>query len=372
MLRRDPARPPGSDPRRAGPRRDDQPCRRSPCPPRAHCRTPSSPCRHARHHLLRRPAPRRDRQPLVPRPDRRAARGRAAGSVGPRDGWGDANGDGWPDLFLATYAAYPPLTANPDWTDPGHDHAPDRLLLGGPAGFRLDPAFPALRGWTSGVAFTDLDRDGDDDLVVARYAELRQPREPAGSTTLLRNDRGRFTVVPGLPPGPGGRLGGRSVAVLDHDGDGLLDLLLLQDRYGGGSSRLLRNPGRLGRPWTDITASAGLPLDLEGFSAATADLDGDGPGGPVRRRFGPRPAAPRRAVRRERARRAARSGCGERQRRHRARLLHRPPTSTETAGPTSCSPPTGSRSRRTTTGSRPCGCCSTTGTTPTARPSSPT
>lgn len=198
------------------------------------------------------------------------------GRYGHAAGWGDANGDGLQDLFLGTYGAYPPLMGNPAWTDPDHDFAPDQLLLNTGSGFRVDQNFPDLRGWTSGVVFTDLDRDGDDDLVVSRFAEKGLDRTKAGDTVLLKNDGGSFTPTSGLPPGPEGRLGGRSVGVFDYNTDGLLDLLFVQDRYSGASSRLLRNPGQLDQPWIDVTEAAGLPLNLEGFSVTTSDLTGDG------------------------------------------------------------------------------------------------
>jgi hypothetical protein len=210
-----------------------------------------------------------DRTALLPPEVLRGRYGHAAG-------WGDANGDGLLDLFLGTYAAYPPLMQNPAWTDPQNDYQPDRLLINTGNGFRVDTTFPNLIGWTSGVVFTDLDRDGDDDLVVSRFAEAKFDRATAGSTVLLRNDGGTFVRTTALPAGPGGRLGGRSVGVLDYDADGYLDLYFVQDRYSGASSRLLRNPGSLGATWTDVTAAAGLPLDVEGFSATTTDLTGDG------------------------------------------------------------------------------------------------
>jgi hypothetical protein len=198
------------------------------------------------------------------------------GRYGHAAGWGDANGDGLMDVFLGTYAAYPPLMNNPAWTDPAHDFAPDQVLINTGTGFRVGQTFDDLPGWTSGVAFTDLDRDGDDDLVLSRYAETAFAREPAGQTVLMRNDGGTFVRTSGLPVGPGGRLGGRSVGVLDYDADGWLDLLFVQDRYSGASTRLLRNPGSLDLPWTDVTSAAGLPVNLEGFSATTTDLTGDG------------------------------------------------------------------------------------------------
>jgi enediyne biosynthesis protein E4 len=197
------------------------------------------------------------------------------GRYGHTAGWGDANGDGLMDLFLGTYHAYPPLMANPDWTDPAHDYAPDQILINTGSGFRVGQTFADIPGWTSGVVFTDLDRDGDDDLVLSRYAEKAYDRAPAGNTVLLRNDGGTFVRTSVLPAGPGGRLGGRSIGVLDYDGDGWLDLFLTQDRYSGASSRLLRNPHSLSAPWTDVTAAARLPLNIEGFSATTTDLTGD-------------------------------------------------------------------------------------------------
>ncbi len=62
--------------------------------------------------------------------------------------------------------------------------------------------------------------------------------------------------------------------MLDHDGDGLLDLLVTGDKWGDGFTRLFRNKGRLA--FEDATAKAGLPLNMPGLGVITPDLNGDG------------------------------------------------------------------------------------------------
>jgi hypothetical protein len=178
---------------------------------------------------------------------------------------GDVNGDGWTDLLIGTFADRPPETYQERGaTGP----SPDRLLLGGPDGVRLDESFPAEYGRTSGAALADLDNDGDLDMVLAR--NVRDKQRGDAPSRVLRNDGGRFAPVTTLPE----PVGARSVGVLDYDADGLLDLLVTEDRFSGGSSRLLRNTGNLS--FTDVTARAGLPDDVHGLGVATADLSGDG------------------------------------------------------------------------------------------------
>lgn len=180
--------------------------------------------------------------------------------------WGDLGGDG-PALFVGTFADRP----QDEYRDRGAGGAsPDVLLQPGDGG--LEPGgLPEVRGRTSGAVFADLDGDGLADLVVSR-----NPREGDRSeapTTVYAN-RGDGTFAPvdrsGVDPG----IGGRSVGVLDADGDGLLDLLVVEDPYEGGSSRLYRNLGDL--RFEDATEDVGLPLDVGGLGVATGDVNLDG------------------------------------------------------------------------------------------------
>jgi hypothetical protein len=68
-------------------------------------------------------------------------------------------------------------------------------------------------------------------------------------------------------------MGGRSIGILDADGDGNPDIFVAEDRWSGGSSRLFVNEGRL--TFRDATTELGLPTDIHGLGVAVGDLDGD-------------------------------------------------------------------------------------------------
>ncbi len=88
---------------------------------------------------------------------------------------------------------------------------------------------------------------------------------------MLANDGGAFTVVDsGIDP----NFPGRSIGVLDVDGDRLLDLVIAEDRYTDGSSRLYRNLG--GLRFEEATRAWGMPSDVAGLGVATGDLNRDG------------------------------------------------------------------------------------------------
>jgi enediyne biosynthesis protein E4 len=181
--------------------------------------------------------------------------------------WADVSADGRPDLFVGTFADRP---------DEEYRHrgatgaAPDAVLRLGDQVF--EPAeFPEVYGRTSGAVFADLDGDGELDLVVARNP--REGERQTAPTTVYRN-RGNGSFEPVDDSGIDPALGGRSVGVLDYDGDGLLDLFIVEDIYQGGSSRLYRNLGDF--RFEDATAAAGLPLDIHGLGLATGDVNRDG------------------------------------------------------------------------------------------------
>ncbi len=184
-----------------------------------------------------------------------------SGMMGHAAAWGDLDGDSVADLALGTFADRPPE----DYGAGGP--SPDRVVIADRDGGRWrDSGVQLGRGRTSGAVFADLDLDDDLDLVLARNATDATP-EP---TTIWRNDGGHLERVgdPGLDPASPGR----SIGVLHLDGDDRPDLVILEDRFRGGSSRLYRNLGDLRfEPFT-----AGWPADVHGLGLATGDLDGDG------------------------------------------------------------------------------------------------
>ena len=187
------------------------------------------------------------------------------GMKGHAAAWGDVDGDGSVDLFVGTFATARTET----YQERGaNGPAPDRLLLGLGRTFELVAGFPEQFGRTSGAVLVDLDGDGDLDLVASRNVT---DREEGVATAVLENtEEGFVERESGIDPS----LGGRSVGVLDYDGDGLLDLVILEDHYRGGSSRLYRSLGDF--MFEDVTGQVGFPDDVHGLGLATGDLNNDG------------------------------------------------------------------------------------------------
>jgi enediyne biosynthesis protein E4 len=190
-----------------------------------------------------------------------------AGMLGHAVAVGDVNRDAWTDVFVGGFADRP----LDEYQNAGVERPPpDRLLLGGPDGFRTDESFPGARGRTSGAAFADLDGDADLDLVVARNRR-DVPRGRAPSVVLRNDGTGHFTIASELPD----PAGARSVGVLDADGDGRLDLVIVGDRFTDESTTMLfHNEGDL--DFEDRTEEAGLPSALFGLGVTTVDLNQDG------------------------------------------------------------------------------------------------
>jgi hypothetical protein len=191
------------------------------------------------------------------------------GIAGHGTGWGDVDGDGWPDLYVGTFGAEP------------YGSKPHQFFRNIKGKFQLDgQKHLQLVGRASGAVFADFDNDGDLDLYVAHHAIDWKPyKMPHFSTpnALFRNDGGgKFTDVSAGSATNPADFPARSVAVLDFDGDGLLDLLVGECFFQGGKSRsrLFRNKGSL--RFEDASRAAGLPEKVTGFGVAAGDVNGDG------------------------------------------------------------------------------------------------
>ncbi|MGH7522668.1 MAG: FG-GAP-like repeat-containing protein [Gemmatimonadales bacterium] len=137
-----------------------------------------------------------------------------AEDMGSGAAWGDYDNDGWPDLFLVNVAG--PVTLPPD----SLQRSPARCALyhnnrDGTFTDVTEQSGLALRIWGMGAEWGDYDNDGRLDLAVSAY----------GANVLFHNDGdGTFTNV-STASGIGGKRGFWSgVAWADYDRDGFLDL----------------------------------------------------------------------------------------------------------------------------------------------------
>lgn len=177
----------------------------------------------------------------------------------------EANGDGLPDLYIATGGG---------GSEPRAPDLRDRLYLNlGDGRFKPAPedALPDFRDNGSVVAAADWDRDGDLDLWVGnRSIPGRYPLPP--TSRLLRNGGARF-IEADEATAPGLAQAGLVTGALwsDTDGDGWVDLLIAGE---WGPIRLFANrAGRL----VERTREAGLAERLGWWAAiAGADVDQDG------------------------------------------------------------------------------------------------
>lgn len=203
-----------------------------------------------------------------------------AGIMGHGGAWGDFDSDGKPDLFVGGFcdrhdAEYKPA-AGPV--------ASVLLRNRGDGTFEPVSDTPArMFGRTSGAVFADLDNDGRPELYVANNARAKGKKgtEPQASallkrSVLLKNDGGKFADISAASgAAPDSLLSARNVMPFDHDADGKLDLLVIEDRFTPKPrTTLFRNEG--GLKFRDVTKDVGLPENLFGLGAAVADLNDDG------------------------------------------------------------------------------------------------
>ena len=202
--------------------------------------------------------------------------------------WFEADGDGFPDLFVAQYG----------------DNALLRSRPGGPLGRELEDRSAALdphAGWNAGVCAGDVDLDGDLDLYTTTYLVYDEALMPPPGSLALKRDDPPAMLPYAFPGGPNalfinrGDLGsaapgqrsfvdeaeargvadrqGRGMQPIftDYDGDGDLDLYVANDVS---PNSLFENDGR-GR-FTNVAFDSGVDDPRGGMGLALGDVDLDG------------------------------------------------------------------------------------------------
>ncbi len=176
---------------------------------------------------------------------------------------GDVDGDG--DLDLVATTNY-------------NSTRRDRLYLNSGAGVFTDatvsrlPFHPDL---TASLAFGDVDRDGDLDLILGTWRDLNQNRSSGQVRLYVNNGAGTFTDTTSSRM-PTTRDTAAALALGDVDRDGDLDLVVGNNTHfwGGGQSQLLLNDGAGSFALATFT---NMPfLSFNTTAVALGDVDGDG------------------------------------------------------------------------------------------------
>ena len=201
------------------------------------------------------------------------------GMMGHGAAWGDLNSDGRADLFVGGFCDRPDAEYLPA---KGPVSTKTFRNLGNGKFELVKNSAAEFCGRTSGAVFADLDNDGRPDLFVANHAT--KPKSDGKIQSAARVMRSRLyqnasgslkevTETSGIPPT---YLAARNTGVFDYNGDGALDLLLIEDRFKPGKnprSLLMKNTGKF--KFQVANAEAGIPDDLFGLGLAIADLNGD-------------------------------------------------------------------------------------------------
>ena len=181
----------------------------------------------------------------------------------------DVNGDGKPDLVVAN--ACPSSNSN-NCTD--NNGVVSVLLGNGNGTFQPAVAYSSGGYFATSVVVRDVNGDGSPDLVVSNQCQGIGNCNNGSVSVLLGNGNGTFQTA--VAYSSGGYLPS-SVAVADVNGDGKLDLLVLNScgdntcATNGTVGVLLRNG--------DGTFQPAVPYDSGGtldMSVAVADVNGDG------------------------------------------------------------------------------------------------
>lgn len=207
-------------------------------------------------------APAETSSPLAPRPSSEGTRSLffplLAGQNLPADEcWAD-----WPASLA--------MERFPENIPPAQAEAPPEVLL--PVRFEDATASAGVERvtYSYGLAWGDFDRDGDEDLFLSNHGSPPQLLVNQGDGTFVEQ-----ATALGIPPG--GR-DGHGTAWGDYDGDGDLDLLIVQGKRLGQANRLdqlYRNDGQAGFVLVTEEAGVGNPGG-RARSASWIDYDGDG------------------------------------------------------------------------------------------------
>lgn len=180
-------------------------------------------------------------------------------------GWGDLDGDGFPELYVGSF-------------DKSGEH-PNALFHNsrGKSFSLVDSRPTRVTGRANTILFVDFDNDGDLDVYLSNLGGGRSGYA-ASDSRLLRNDGGPAKLTDISRESGACPVGfrGRGATALDFDGDGLLDLLIGEAVHYGSPrrSRLLRNLGKL--KFKDVSDEAGLPPGITGLGTAAGDINNDG------------------------------------------------------------------------------------------------
>ena len=182
--------------------------------------------------------------------------------------FGDVDGDGDLDLIEGNGGSY----GSGGWRN--------RLLVNDGSGVFTDVTtsqMPNVTDMTSALAVGDVDGDGDLDLVFGNgYYDGLQCLEGEQNRLLVNDGTGTFTDVTATQL-PSDNTMTHGVAFGDVDDDGDLDLVVANANYSGGQdgqNALLLNDGAGG--FTDDTMGR-LPIRQDAtFAVALADIDEDG------------------------------------------------------------------------------------------------